>query len=184
MGCVARVRSGSWRVRSRISRGGRRRFGAAGRRVRSRAGVDWAKPVAPATSRGPQPVSRRQAQIRSAKLGREQPRRASRSARAIEQRLGAPPAIDPAMPPAVSGRRRDLKGGRGRSHRRTLLDPGDERKPTSQAELGVRVHEHPSPSSRVRPARPTRPRRRAGLNPQTFTTSLGRTSTRDSYAGG
>src|SRR5436190_13637949 len=48
------------------------------------------------------------------------PRRAARPTRTIVQGGRAAAAIEPAMPPAVRGRRRGAEGGRGRLQRKTL----------------------------------------------------------------
>jgi hypothetical protein len=85
----------------------------------------------------------------------KKPRRAKRTARAVNQSLGPTPAIKPALPPAVRRRRRDAEGGRGRPQRQTLLDPA----PPARAGQPIRAWrwpvEHPRPPLSVSPGRPT-----------------------------
>src|SRR5579884_2945605 len=70
-------------------------------------------------------------------LAREQPRRALRSAGAVEQRTRLAAAVEPAMPPLVRRRRRHAEAGRGPLQRQTLLDRAHQREPTSQSETPV-----------------------------------------------
>ena len=110
--------------------------------------VEWAKPVAAATSRGPQPVCRRQVQIRSCTSGT--------SSRGLRCGL-----LERSPKQARVARACSL-ASRHRCHQRcavagetlnaaaaafTLcLDRPHEREPASQSELGVTVKPHPGPS--------------------------------------
>jgi hypothetical protein len=86
-------------------------------------------------------------------------RRAKRAARAIPQTRPRPTrlltSLQPAMPPTMRSRRRDVESGRSRPQRQTVLDRPHQREPTSQSELGVTVQQHSSPPSRVSLGRPT-----------------------------
>src|SRR6266487_2920811 len=77
------------------------------------------------------------------------------TARAIEQRLRPALTLEPAMPPAMGGRRRDTEGDRSRLEREATLDRGDQSEAASQSELGVSVQIHPRPPLSVSPGRPT-----------------------------
>src|SRR3954452_9189519 len=78
-------------------------------------------------------------------LRRELPRRTKRAARAIKQTGQAPPGlltrIRPAPPPAMRRRRRHPERRRSLPQRCTILDPPNQREPTSQSELGVSVQQ-------------------------------------------
>ena len=98
--------------------------------------VECAKPVAPATKRGPQPVWRRQAQIARSSSGAsrrgERCGRLERSNRHDSVRRASSPAVQPAVPPAVRRRRRDAEGGRRRLQRHPFLDrPHQAKRPAS-----------------------------------------------------
>jgi hypothetical protein len=103
--------------------------------------LECATPVAPATTTGlAATVTDPRLQI-----GCEQPRRAMRPARAIEQGARLAAASQPAMPPAMRPRRREVESGRGRLQRETVLDRAHQRETASQSELGVSVQIHPRP---------------------------------------
>jgi hypothetical protein len=70
-------------------------------------------------------------------LGRQKPRRASRPARAVKQRLHSAATVQPAMPPPMRRRRRDAEGGRGRLQRKTILNRPDQGKPPGHSSLAL-----------------------------------------------
>jgi hypothetical protein len=79
-------------------------------------------------------------------LGRTQlQRRAMRPTRPLSERSRTTPALQPAMPPTVRGRRRDSERGRGGSRRQTPIDGRYPRKPASRSQLRVSVQIHPGP---------------------------------------
>src|SRR5919201_4898299 len=108
-------------------------------------------------------------------LGGQQARRAVRTARAINERLGPTLAVKPTVPPAMRRRRGDAEGGRGRLQRKTVLNRAHQRETTSQSELGVSVQKHPRPPLSVSPGRPTASKE-GRIEPQPFTTSVGSTA--------
>src|SRR5207237_2471596 len=81
---------------------------------------------------------------RFGELGRELAWRAVRPARALKQtrqrRTRLLTGCNPAVPPAVSRRRRDIEHRRRRPQARPALDRGNERETASQSELRVTVH--------------------------------------------
>jgi hypothetical protein len=100
--------------------------------------VECAKPVAPATKRGPRPVSHRRVQIASSssaanRLG-GRCGRLERSNRYDNESPRLLARLQPAMPPAVRCRRRHAEGGRGRLQRHPALDRADKRVAAGQSE--------------------------------------------------
>src|SRR5207245_5100605 len=103
-------------------------------------------------------------------LRSEQPWRAVRPTRAINQCARLPTTIEPAVPPTMRRRRRHAEGGRGRLQRHPLINRADQRETASQSELGVSVQIHPRPPLSVSPGRPTASKE-GRITPQPFTTS-------------
>jgi hypothetical protein len=88
--------------------------------------------------------------------------------------------LKPAVPPPVRRCRRHVEGGRGRLQRHPTRDRRNERVAASQSELRVTVKRHPSPPSSRSLARPTASKegRIERIEPQPFTTSVGRSARR------
>ena len=137
--------------------------------------VECAKPVAPATWRGPQPVLRRQAQIARSSSGAswrgERCGRLERSNNACgcrppsSQRCHQRCAVAGATPKATAARRSEQPSSTARTSATRPASPS----------LALDVQQHPSPPLSVSPGRPTASKE-GRIEPQPFTTSVGRTA--------
>src|SRR5205807_6006196 len=114
-------------------------------------------------------------------FGGEHARAAVRTARAL-RKAGERPALDggglePAVPPAMGGRRRYVEGGRGRPQCHSVLDRQNECVASGKSEFRVTVPIHPGPPLVVSPRRPTA----SGRGPdvfQSFTRCVGTSPSR------